>query len=293
MDCDCTVRTTGSVALVEVRLRNPTPVARRVRVENRLAGPVLPPRTAGVPEAGWDETGVAVVVAPHDTRALGYACPRDAGTDATDSLPADPPAAVVSDERASTAADNDPPGGEHLPSRRRHAVDATDDSPVQAVVRDLGRPAPPRDAVPSDDHGTSAESVATPDLPTPRPARDAPDGTALSTVDSDALGSPDHDSSDVPDHDTPDAHDDTPPPPVETWLAAVERRLAVAERLGPETSVSTATTAVGRLDGRPADLPARLDADSRLLADLADRLERLAARADAASVPAEQLRRLS
>lgn len=284
MDFDCTVRTTGSVALVEVRLRNPTPVARQVRVENRLAGPVLPPRTAGVPEAGWDEAGVSVVVGPHETRPLGYACRGDAGTDTTDSLSADPPATVVSDERAPAADECRQSAGERLPNLRGRAAD---DSNVHAVVRDLGRPTPPRDAVPATDPETPAESVVCSDAPATRTAQNAPDDTESSTPDHDAPDPPDYDTLDV------DAPDDTLPPPVEAWLAAVDRRVEVAERLGPETSVSTATAAVERLASRPADLPARLDADSRLLADLADRLDRLAARADAASVPAEQLRRLS
>ncbi|QLG29512.1 hypothetical protein HUG10_13760 [Halorarum halophilum] len=110
----------AGVALVTIHVRNPTPVARRVRVANRLAGPVLPPRRNGVPEAGWDDDGVTAIVDAGDSAALGYACPLG-GREAVD-----PPAelAEVGD-----------------PDERR-------DDAVARARRDLGPFRPPRDAVP-------------------------------------------------------------------------------------------------------------------------------------------------
>ena len=110
----------AGVALVTVRVRNPTPVARRIRVANRLAGPVLPPRRSGVPEAGWDDDGVTAIVDADGSAALGYACPLG-GREAVD-----PPAelAAVGD-----------------PDERR-------DDGVARARRDLGAFRPPRDAVP-------------------------------------------------------------------------------------------------------------------------------------------------
>ncbi|WP_251342185.1 hypothetical protein [Haloplanus halophilus] len=106
------------VALVTVDLRNPSPVDRRVRVENRLDGPVLPPRRAGVPEPGWDDDGFTGVVPAGERRALGYACPA----------PGERPPVSVADEGR-----------------------ATDGEPVSAVataVRELADARPPADAVP-------------------------------------------------------------------------------------------------------------------------------------------------
>jgi hypothetical protein len=278
MDCDCTVTTAAGVAFVSVRLRNPTPVARRVRVENRLAGPVLPPRTAGVPEAGWDATGVTVVVRPAERRPLGYACALDATADdsARDSSLADPPAVVVADERASS-------GDGQVPETGTPDADAT----VHAVVRDLGRSAPPRDAVPPPDF--DSDTGTTPAAPAP-----STDETGRTVGDATGTGSPDApDTGDDPAAaDSPNT-DGTLPPPVTAWLGAVEHRIETAERLDPDASVPTATSAVETLDVPPTDLPARLAEDRRLLAALAERSAALADRAESASVPAAALRRLS
>jgi hypothetical protein len=107
------------VVLVAVELRNPSPVDRRVRVENRLDGPVLPPRSAGVPDPGWDETGFAGVVPAGGTRALGYAAPASGER---------PPITVVDEGRAS--------GDESA-------------SPARAAARELEESRPPADAVPA------------------------------------------------------------------------------------------------------------------------------------------------
>ena len=107
----------GDVRLVTVELRNPDPVDRRVRVDNRLDGPVLPPRRAGVPDPGWDQDGFTGVVPASGRLSLGYACPAPPGR---------PPVSVVDEGRASER--------------------PTDDT--ETAVRELADPRPPADAVP-------------------------------------------------------------------------------------------------------------------------------------------------
>jgi len=108
----------GGVVLVTVDLRNPSPVDRRVRVTNRLDGPVLPPKRAGVPEPGWDDDGFDGVVPADGRRSLGYACPA----------PAKRPPVSVTDE------------GRDDGDASATAVDA---------IRELDDPRPPIDAIPA------------------------------------------------------------------------------------------------------------------------------------------------
>lgn len=124
-----TTRRQGGVTLVEVRVAADR--ARRVRLANCLDGPVWPPRRQGIPEAGWDEDGVEVDVPADGQVALGYATPAD---------PADPPVEVA---RTDPVAPTEGFGGR---------ADVPDIEPTPAgVVRALGDPRPPRDAVPAPD----------------------------------------------------------------------------------------------------------------------------------------------
>ncbi|EMA68291.1 DUF7857 domain-containing protein, partial [Halorubrum kocurii] len=68
MDLAWDVEREGGVSLVRCRVRNDDAVPRRVRIESRLDGPVLPPRRDGVPETGWDEAGVTLRLAPEERR---------------------------------------------------------------------------------------------------------------------------------------------------------------------------------------------------------------------------------
>jgi len=135
MDSDWSVTSLDchDVTLVTVDLRNPSPVDRPVRVSNRLDGPVLPPKRAGVPESGWDQDGFDGIVSAAGRRTLGYACPAPARR---------PPVSVVDEGRADEA-----------------AADAT-----ATAVRELGDPRPPGDAIPSvreaEDDGTGDEPPA-------------------------------------------------------------------------------------------------------------------------------------
>lgn len=138
----------GDLTLVELLVTNghsPT----RVRIENRLDGPVWPPRRRGVPASGWDADGVTCTVAAEETRGLGYASPAPA---------VEPPAEIV---RTEPVLPDD--GRTDRPAYVPAAVDGRDlpeigDVPdVQptpdGVVRALGDPRPPRDAVPVDIEG--------------------------------------------------------------------------------------------------------------------------------------------
>jgi hypothetical protein len=117
------------VTLVTVDLRNPSSVDRRVRVSNRLDGPVLPPKRAGVPDSGWNEEGFGGVVPAEGRRTLGYACPAPARR---------PPVSVVDEGRADS-----------------EDVDAT-----AAAVRELGDPRPPGDAIPRIESGDIGDHEA-------------------------------------------------------------------------------------------------------------------------------------
>jgi hypothetical protein len=117
MESEWSLESLRGVALVTVQLRNPTAVDRRVRVTNRLDGPLLPPRRRGVPEPGWDDEGFEGVVPAEGRRALGYACPAD---------PTTPPIEVVDEGRDEAAR-----------------------SRTERALRELGDPRPPADAVTS------------------------------------------------------------------------------------------------------------------------------------------------
>jgi hypothetical protein len=125
-----TTATAGGV-LVAVTLRNDTAVDIRVRVENELDGPVLPPRREGVPASGWDAEGFAGTV-PADSRlGIGYACPAAEGDAADRASPGSGPKPISLEVLG--------PADEDDPSESDRVADA---------VRSLGRATPPADAVP-------------------------------------------------------------------------------------------------------------------------------------------------
>lgn len=223
LELDSHVERRAGVALVTLVVRNPTDAPRRVRVANCLAGPVWPPRCEGVPAAGWDDGGFEGVVPARDRRALGYASPlADSDSDAP---VADAPATDTADAPATDTADApvtdttdalaDPPA-ELVWSERAGASESrsetdpeefADDETPEGVVRALGDPRPPADAVPT-------------------PGSSVPDSSADSFVpdpsaDSDSPAA----DSDPPISDSP-LPDQSVPRPVEEWLSAVEERAA-------------------------------------------------------------------
>ena len=152
MRCATTATTTTGGVLVAVTLRNDTPVGVRVRVDNALDGPVLPPRRNGMPAAGWDADGFTGTVPASSRLGIGYACPI--GDDGAADAPSDP----VSLDVLGPADDPEP----------------SDADRVADAVRALGRAAPPVDAVPAPE---AVDAHARADAPAsdPRPRRrDAP-----------------------------------------------------------------------------------------------------------------------
>jgi hypothetical protein len=135
---DWCVESREGVSLVELTVENPTDCARRVRVGNRLDGVVWPPRREGVPVAGWDDGGFEGVLAPGERRAFGYASPAQ---------PAEPPVELVWTERAG---ESERSGAEAFVDGATgdHCDLSSDDATPEGVVRSLGDPRPPADAVP-------------------------------------------------------------------------------------------------------------------------------------------------
>jgi hypothetical protein len=145
VELDARVETRNGVALVELVVRNPTATARRFRVGDRLDGPLWPPRSRGVPEAGWDDGGFEGVVPAEDRRALGYASPTGADNTVESFEPDELPAEIVWTERAgATEAGRD---SDTFTADDSGAF-ATDATP-EGVVRSLGDYRPPADAVPT------------------------------------------------------------------------------------------------------------------------------------------------
>jgi hypothetical protein len=119
LETDWSVDEVADVSLIELSVHNPTAVDRRVRVESRLDGPVLPPRDGSVPEAGWDEHGYAGVVPAGERVALGFAVPAP---------PTEPPVSVSDEGRA---------------------TDDEGEATAADAVRALGSADPPADALPA------------------------------------------------------------------------------------------------------------------------------------------------
>jgi len=238
---DVTTTATVGGALVAVTLRNDTAVAVRVRVENDLDGPVLPPRREGVPAAGWDEDGFTGVV-PADARlGIGYACPNVDGDTAG-------PADTDRDPGAHPDRALDPISLAVLGPAEEADPSASDR--VAVAVRSLGRATPPADAVPT---SAALDPDRTDSSAGCRPRRcDGPAESDPSSV----------------------------PTPVAAWLDAVETRVRRAERLTDATADEAAAVLedCGGVDG-VATLPDELQADRASLRAAGDRIEDLAARA--------------
>ena len=270
MELDWTVEREGETSLVGFRLRNDGGVARRVRIESRLQAPVLPPRRGGVPEPGWDATGVTAVLDPGERAAFGFAALAE---------PVEPPVEVASVEPAAS----DPDGG--------HAA-AEEDDLALAAVRDLESHRPPRRAVaegePADpDVGGCGDAGAAEEkgdaVARPADETDDPEGEKRA-----------HES--APDRSERDGATPTAVTgdEVDAWFAAVEARIERAERL-TDADLAGATAAVEEAGGLGAveGLDARVAADAERLKAVRDRAAALAERAEASAVPTEALEALA
>jgi hypothetical protein len=223
----------------------------------------MPPRTGGVPEVGWEDDGYETVVPPESTVAVGYACPAP---------DCDPPLVVAVDERAEAGEDGTARSDSANPS-------------AEAVVRRLGRAAPPRDAVPT------TEAVTERPLPT--------ESTDEQTDTRGGRTPPTDDDQTV--SDSPSRRDDARtrgedclPEPLAAWLVDAETRIDRAERL-TEPSVPTATTVLSEVGGLEAveALQSEVDVDADRLRTVAERAATLAERAEQTDVSLSALRRLA
>ncbi|MFB6180056.1 MAG: hypothetical protein ABEI77_10065 [Halorientalis sp.] len=287
----CTTSREDDVTLVTARIENPDR-PRRVRVENQLDGPVWPPRREGVPAAGWTDDGFECLLAADETRAVGYASPAP---------PADPPLLVVETEPVDPdAIEESADTGTALPS--------VESSPT-AVIRELGSPCPPRDAVPvpngdSETTATAPHSVATAttdeesDAVCASPQESGPPNQsegADAHVETGATAAQSVSQSAEPES-APEGSQRPAPGPetVETWLADVETRLELAEQLSGTTRLSTVADVLERAGGLDGlrDAATQLDADAETLREVAKRTSALADRAETATVPVEHIERL-
>ncbi|WP_424001555.1 hypothetical protein ACOZ4I_16720 [Haloarcula salina] len=246
---DCRAERLDGVTLVTAVVSGVTEPT-RLTVANRLDGPVHPPRRQGVPEAGWTDDGFEGVVGP-GTCALGYATPAPA---------ADPPAELLSAEPVS-----DSPTDDRLDSD-------------EALIRELGDPSPPADAVPEGDGDAppSAEPTSDTDAtPSAEPTAAGPSPTSPA--------------------DRPETATQPLPDDVSRWLDTVSRRVDRAENLAAADSLDEAAEAVRAVDGLAGvrTVAARGPVDERCLRALARRADRLADRRAAATVPVETLVRLA
>ncbi|TKX65438.1 hypothetical protein, partial [Halorubrum sp. GN11GM_10-3_MGM] len=251
MELDWSVDREGDASLVGVRVRNDGSVPRRVRIESRLDGPVLPPRRGGVPESGWDDEGVTAVIDPGERAAFGFAALAG---------PVDPPVEIASVEPATGDGDDG----------RAATEDGSD--LARAAVRDLESHRPPRRAVAG---GDAVDAVN----------EGSGDSETVDGEDDDVNGSAVDGEEDGGDTDRSALTDPSPsaasPDEIDAWFAAVEARIERTERL-TDADLATATAVVdeaGGLDG-VGELDERVAADAERLRAIRDRAAELADRAE-------------
>jgi len=155
MDLAWTVEQDGGVSLVRCRVHNDEAVPRRVRLDSRLDGPVLPPRRAGVPERGWDAGGVVVRLAPSESRGVGFAAVADS---------VEPPVEVCAAEIETDNA--------RIPGESDQSLAVPAETPPLTAIRTLGDHRPPRETVTDE----TTDGSSGPDTKTDRP--DDGDGDA-------------------------------------------------------------------------------------------------------------------
>ena len=275
MERSWSVDRTNGVTLVRCRLCNDRDAACQVRVESRLDGPVLAPRRNGVPEDGWDRSGVTVRLDPGERRAVGFASPAE---------PTEPPVAV----EVTGANEGARVSGDEGAGTNAKGVAACD------AVRRLGIHRPPADVI----EAMSAESVPTEAgcttgtgdaTCTVDEATDEKAATVDEATDADGTTDADGMTEEWNDDGSPADHEN-----VDEWFTAIERRIERGERL-TGTDLATATKAVEAANGVSAivDLDRRLTDDATRLRRLSERAASLAARAEATDVPTDAMKTLA
>lgn len=284
---DWQLRQAGDATLVELLVTSDAEV--RVEIESNLR-PVWPPRRRNKPAAGWSESGFEGTVAAGEPLVLGYASPDD---------PVEPPATIVETEPVSETPE-EPPTPEGL-------------------VRALGEARPPRDAVPSPDDppldgSHSGESVPAEQSPAtdrvspaeePSPSssgQPSSNGQPPTSGPSSSSGqsSPDSQASTSGQHPggAPSGVDDPgveAGESVDAWLAAVEHRIEMAERLAAVETAEEGRAAVESAGGieQVRTLCERLDADRERLERIENRRTAFDQRLAGVEVPLSALERLA
>lgn len=287
---DCHQRRSRGVTLVELHVHSD--IGETVRVESNLR-PVWPPRRGGRPASGWDETGYDGVVAEDGSLVLGYATPAE---------PADQPA-VLAEEQPLSGDDCEATGAETTGPATAEIGETTR---AARLVQVLGGSEPPRCAVPTPAIG---------------------DGRAVGGIDRDGAGGDWSDESgengsvsdraasgDVSDRSVSAVRDTGPPDSrgapldesvpesrevtgrtIEEWVADVERRLDVAQRLCEPDSAGQVRSEIESLGGidEVRTLAARLSRDRALLDDLAPRCVDLEDRLARTELPLSTLERVA
>jgi|AntRauTorcE11898_2_1112593.scaffolds.fasta_scaffold00569_5 hypothetical protein len=266
MDLSWTVDRAGDASLVRCRVHNDDAVSRRVRIESRFDAPVLPPRRAGVPEDGWDATGVTLRIGPGERRGFGFAAP---------SPPVEPPVTVASVE----------PVDSDEPAREGGGFAGDEDAGPTAAdaLRELGDHRPPRAAV---DGGRGVDGIRT--LKRAREADDPRDEDLAVAAPCDSDGGCRDAGSGAGERGR------AAPEAVDEWFAAIEARIDRAERL-TDADVETATAVVADAGGVDAlaDLDERVAKDAERLRAVSERAASLAERAAATDVPVGALDRFA
>lgn len=296
-------REANGVALVECRLANDEPEARRVVIESRLDGPTWPPREGDVPDPRWNGDRAEFVVDAGRTVGVGFAAlapareppvavveaePVDAG-EAGDGL--EPRGSALAGETSASLRGTTPPAETTAASVAGKLTDAR--PPLRGVLEEESDGATGDDAV-LDAGGCPVNDAGDPpvgDRPSPGGSADAGARPACPGIDRDRPVSPGIDR-DRPE--TPTAEKGRADLPG-GWLDDVEARTERLEALATARSLPAATEAVaaaGGLEGvRDGVATARADRDRLLV--LAARARTLAGRIEAADVPVETLERLS
>lgn len=123
---DWAVTQTDGVTFVEGYVTSD--IGEQVRIESNL-DPVWPPRSRGVPVAGWEGTQFEGTVPAEGYLVVGYASPAG---------PVEPPVELTAET----------PLVEEDSCSFEQSLEGGDNETVRALVRSLGEAGPPRDAVP-------------------------------------------------------------------------------------------------------------------------------------------------